>query len=153
VGVDLIVLEPAAANAEIQLETLVVVHQTELQLLTVGEQGPAGPPGLSGSAPPGVPFGFGDASPSLVHTFAASAMLATLQLVIEEPFDGVGAALRLRTDDGLVLMEADQNAPGIPAMFETTPATQLPAGTAIYLEINPGAGATTGAGQVLLNLH
>lgn len=118
--------------------------------VAAGRRGPAGP---SGSALPPISFGYGDATPRLIHAFDAPAMLAELQLVIQQPFDGEGATLRLRTDTGLVLMNTDQNAPDLAATFETTPAAKLPAGTLLYLDITPGAGATTGAGQILLNLH
>lgn len=115
-----------------------------------GRRGATGP---SGSALPAISFGYGDASPRLIHVFDEPALLAELQLVVQEPFDGEGAELLLRTQSGQVLLDSDQNAPGLVATFETTPAAQLPAGTAIYLDITPGLGATTGAGQVLLNLH
>ncbi len=115
-----------------------------------GRRGAIGP---SGSALPAISFGYGDASPRLIHVFDEQSLLAELQLVIQQPFDGEGATLRLRTGTGLVVMDTDQNAPALAATFETTPGAQLPAGTGLYLEIIPGAGATAGAGQVLLNLH
>ena len=52
-----------------------------------------------------------------------------------------------------MLVSAEQNSTKFPATYETTPAAQLPAGTEIYLEITAGAGATTGAGKVLINLN
>lgn len=115
-----------------------------------GRRGAIGP---SGAALPAVAFSYRDATPMLIHVFDEAALLAELQLVIQQPFDGEGAQLVLRTQSGHVLMAADQNAPTIEATFETTPAAQLPAGTSIYLDITPGPGATAGDGQVLLNLH
>ena len=150
---ELIVLTQPGGSAEVQQQVAVLVEVASVAVVAVGAQGPAGRPGQSGSGLPAVSFAYGDASPMLVHTFDGPALLADLQLVIQQPFDGAGAQLVLRDQDGQVLMAADQNAPAMEATFETTPAAQLAAGSAIYLEITPGSGATTGAGQILLNLH
>lgn len=134
--------------------TLVLRSEQSSQFtILAGQRGSTGQAGASGSALPAVNFAYGDASPMLIHTFDSPALLAELQLVIQQPFDGAGAQLVLRTQDSQILMAADQNAPGLVATFETTPAAQMPAGSAVYLEITPGSGATTGAGQILLNLH
>lgn len=115
-----------------------------------GRRGERGP---SGSAIPAIAFSFGDASPRLLHTFDDAVMLADIAMVIDEPFDGAGAALRVLTGGGLVLLDADQNAPALAATFEATPSAQLAAGAGIWLEITPGAGATAGAGKILLTVH
>lgn len=153
---------PMVAVADGTPRALVVRQPASIGMAFRGQQlftaigavaGRRGPAGQSGSALPGVSFAYGDASPLLIHTFDEPFLLAALQLVIQQGFDGEGAQLVLRTQDGQVLMAADQSAPALVATFETTPATQMPAGSSIYLDIIPGVGATSGAGQVLLNLH
>lgn len=127
-------------------------EQAPAVLVALGGQGPAGPPGIGSTQPP-IPFSYGDVSPRAVFVLPAAALLMELRLLIEQPFNGESPALLVRTGDGLVLMDADQNAPGFAATYETTPAAQLAAGTQIIIETTPGAGATAGSGKLLLNLH
>lgn len=112
-----------------------------------------GPKGESGQALPPVAFAFGDASPRLLHLLNDSGLLVSVQLILATPFDGEGAALRIRTQAGAVLLDSDQVAPDFTATYESTPGASLAAGTGIYLEITPGAGATAGSGFVVLNLN
>lgn len=131
---------------------LAVRGQAGRGVIAAGLRGPGGATGLSAVQLP-INFSFGDASPRAAFTLPADAFLSELQLSIELPFDGESPALLVRTGTGLVLMAADQNAPGFAATYETTPAAQLLAGTQIIIETTPGAGATAGAGKLLLNLH
>lgn len=124
----------------------------ETAVIMAGDQGPPGPPGIGSTQPP-IQFGYGDVSPRAVLVLSAPALLMGLQLLIEQPFNGEAPALLVRTGDGLVLMAAEQNAPGLAATYETTPAAQLAVGTQIIIETTPGAGATAGSGKLLLNLH
>lgn len=100
-----------------------------------------------------IDFSFGDASPRVMFTLPQDSLLSELQLIIRQPFNGVGAKLVVRTNGYIILMDEDQNLPDFPTTYETTPAAILPAGSQIVLEITPGVGATAGTGQLLLNLQ
>lgn len=127
-----------------------VRQQTPYAVVTAGLRGPKGE---SGQALPPIAFAFGDASPRLLHILGDSGLLVSVQLIISTPFDGEDSALRIRTQAGDVLLDSDQVAPTFSATYESTPGAALSGGTAIYLEITPGSGATAGSGFVVLNLN
>lgn len=118
-----------------------------------GVAGRRGRTGPSGNAIPPIAFSYGDATPAAIYTLPDAGLLAELKLIVDEPFDGAGSQLRLLTGTGLVLMADTENDPAYASTYEATPAEALPAGTSILLEITPGAGATAGTGQILLNIH
>ncbi|WP_192980746.1 hypothetical protein [Pseudomonas sp. EggHat1] len=145
----------AAPDVIVAGQPFVLVHEPVAApaiVVAAGRQGPPGPPG-DGSALGAFEFAFGDASTRLLHTITKPSLLASVQLIITTPFNGEGAALRIRTQAGVVLLDSDQVAPDFAATYESTPGASLAAGTGIYLEITPGAGATAGAGFVVLNLN
>jgi hypothetical protein len=117
-----------------------------------GPQGPRGPAGSSAGVNPPINFSFGDASPTPVLTLPAASEVAGIQLQIEQAFDGAGAAIRLGIagQPGL-LLDTWQNDPTSVGIYEVTPRVELPAGTALILTITPGAGASAGSGQFLIN--
>lgn len=129
----------------------IAVHQRAPRAVVTA--GLRGPKGESGKDLPPIAFSFGDAAPRLLHLLVDAGLLVSVQVVIATPFDGEGAALRVRTQTGDLLLDSDQVAPDFSATYESTPGTLLPAGTGIYLEITPGAGATAGSGFVVLNLN
>lgn len=107
----------------------------------------------TGSLDAVIDFTFGDATPRIMFTVPQACLLSEVQLIIRQPFNGAGASLLVRTNGYITLMDTDQNRPDFSATYETTPAAILPAGSQIVLEITPGAGATAGTGQLLLNLQ
>lgn len=127
-----------------------VVQKAPRAVIAAGLRGPKGE---NGQALPPIAFAFGDASPRLLHLLGDAGLLVSVQLVISAPFNGDGAALRIRTQAGTALLDGDQVAPDFTATYESTPGASLAAGTGIYLEITPGAGATAGSGFVVLNLN
>ena len=129
---------------------IAIRQQTPRAVVAAGIRGPKGE---SGQVLPPIAFAFGDASPRLLHILTDSALLVSIQLILATPFDGNGAALRIRTQTGAVLLDSDQVAPDFSATYESTPGVSLAAGTGIYLEITPGEGATAGSGFVVLNLN
>lgn len=99
-----------------------------------------------------VGFAYGDASPATIYTPSADAVFTLCRVVIDTPFDGAGAALAVGTAaDPEILMPASNNGPAIAASFESTPDTIVDAGTDIRVTITPGAGATAGAGRIILD--
>lgn len=112
-----------------------------------------GQKGESGQELPAIAYAFGDASPRLLHSVDDDSVLVSVQLIVDVPFDGLGATMRVLTQGGDVLLDSDQVAANFAATYESTPAKLLTVGTGIYLEITPGAGATAGSGYVVLNLN
>lgn len=118
-----------------------------------GPQGPAGPSGTG--VLPAIEFAYGDATPTILLTLPTEGsyeiMLCSLQ--IEEPFNGSGASITLGVaEDPDLLMRSDQNDPTQAITYETTPRVELPGGTNIILTIVPGAGATQGRGEFVLQI-
>lgn len=124
-----------------QLLTLV---EESVTLLTAVEQGP---PGVSAALPP-VAFAFGDASPRSVYTPPRGLLVKAVRLLIDTAFNGAGAALQLQAG-AKVLMPAGLNDPLNVGEYESSPQADVAAGTPFVLTINPGAGATQGAGRLI----
>lgn len=135
---------------------IVVVEIDSSIVVSAGEAGPRGEPGAAGLPSSGLPpinFSYGDASPSLLYTLTEDMLLDGVQLILSTVFDGVGASLSVGTlgSPGLYL-SASYNDPYAVATYETSPDVIIASGTAIYLTIVPGAGASTGSGKVVLAL-
>jgi hypothetical protein len=124
--------------------------QRTVEVSSPGIQGPKGDPG---EAPPLIRFAYGDASPRAVWVVGSDVEVLMVSLQIKSPFDGTGAAIALGTAvDPEMLMRFDQTDPHSAAVYEVSPRVALPAGTALVLTIQPGAGATTGAGEIAMQL-
>ena len=161
-SVQVIVQPPATLVLQQDVTSANVTQETTrtLEIVTAGPQGPRGDDGADGAAGangdgqyPVIEFAFGDASPAIVLTLnpASAAEVALVQLEIEEAFDGAGASIAVGTvadPDGL--MRTDQNLPGEVAVFETSPRVRLPAGEGVQLTITPGAGASQGRGNLII---
>jgi hypothetical protein len=99
-----------------------------------------------------VSFAFGDASPAPIFAAPAGCTDILARLVIDTPFDGVGAALKLGTSGSPeLLIPAANNDPTTAAGYEAAPDVALSSGEAIVLTIVPGTGATQGAGRVIFD--
>lgn len=107
----------------------------------------------TGSVAAMILFAFGDASPRVVMTLPEDAFIDELKVVVEQAFDGADPQISVRTNGAVILIGADQVDPTFAATYESTPQAQLPAGTEIILELDPGFGATAGRGRLLFNLH
>lgn len=130
---------------------IVVRESAERAIVFGGEQGPPGPPG---SADIEVTFSFGDATPATLTTAPAGRLIYGVELYIKTPFDGTGAALSVgdagQADRLLSSVENDISTAG---GYFSTPAYAYAADTAIRLSITPGAGATQGAGVIVLRIQ
>lgn len=119
-----------------------------------GVPGPKGAPGDSSAATGRavVPFAFGDASPLPVFTPAVNCTDILVRLVIDTPFNGAGAALKLGTvAQPEALLAASHNDPTAAGGYEAAPDAALVAGVPIVLSIVPGTGATQGAGRAIFD--
>ncbi|MBD3882173.1 hypothetical protein IFO70_10420 [Phormidium tenue FACHB-886] len=100
-----------------------------------------------------IPFSFGDATPKTIYTIKAGKTVFTVQIVIQIPFNGAGAALSLGdAEDSDRLVRTEQVDPTFVAEYETNPAYTYDTATPIALTIVPGEGCTQGSGYVLLEV-
>lgn len=129
----------------------VVLDRRVVEVVEIVERGPQGPRGAPGSSIPVIAFAYGDA-PSIIWTADVEGLLDNVRLIIDVPFDGVGAQIVVGTavaaDDALA---ADMNLPTMPYEYENTPDVHLAAGASVWLTIVPGAGATQGSGRLLIH--
>ena len=142
----IVVVEDAAAVATVTARTSTVTATSP------GPQGPAGAPGASGSGLlPAIEFSYGDASPAVVATLTQITEIVAVSLQVEVPFNGTGAsvALGVAGQPGSLMPAADSDV-SVLAVYEFSPRVEYPAGTQILLTIVPGAGASAGAGQIVL---
>jgi hypothetical protein len=99
-----------------------------------------------------VAFSYNVANPFEVLLVPSGSTLLTAQIVILQPFNGVGATLSLTDDQGTTLMETTQNNPYEQAEFETNPGKEYSTQSRIRLNIVSG-GSTQGRGLILLDLQ
>jgi len=96
-------------------------------------------------------FAYGDA-PTVIYTPAVDAVMTLCRVIFDTPFDGAGASVQIGSNaDHDLLMPAALNAPDTAAAFETAPDVMVPAGTDLLAFITPGAGASAGAGRIVLD--
>lgn len=135
--------------------TVAQISATPPSVVQVGKQGAPGRDGVDGSSAGGVkiPFAFGDATPKPVYLAQAGQTIFTATIVLQVPFNGIGAALQLG-DGGMGdrLMHSDQNDPSYAAEYEANPGYTYAAETEILLAITPGEGCTQGSGYILLEV-
>lgn len=128
----------------------VIVEQPVARITKVTTPGPQGPQGPPSDGIQAIPFAYGDA-PSVVATAPGDGIITIVRVAIETAFDGVGATITVgvlgNTD---ALMTAAQNEPSEAASYEDVADYPVTAGTAIWLEINGGTGATQGAGVLFV---
>lgn len=98
-----------------------------------------------------VPFSYGDAA-SVVFTASEDCRLTAIRINVDTAFDGAGAVLEVGTlADQDAYMTADDSDPAAVGGYEVLLGVELLAGDQVYLTINPGAGGTAGAGNLLID--
>jgi hypothetical protein len=120
-------------------------------LSNLGQQGPIGPagPGADGTVPP-LSFSYGDA-PGVIWTPSEAGTLTYVRAVFETAFNGTNPSFILGTlADADAILAADQADPNSVGEYEVTADVHLAASEAVYISINPGAGASQGAGLIYL---
>lgn len=135
----------------------VVADRTVSGVVAVGQQGPAGatgPAGPPGAAAVEVAFAYGDATPVALTTALSGKLVYGVQIHIRVPFNGTGAALTVGdAGDTERLMAAADNDPASVGSYTTTPAYAYGSDTGLTLSITPGAGASQGAGVLVLYIQ
>lgn len=130
------------------MSCVTITQQSPLIVVSVAEQGIPGAAGLGAIRKD---FGFGDSTPDLIVMANAGDVVYGVEIVIMTPFDGTGAALTIGDSaQNDRLMQSTQNDPATPATYGAIPDYKYPAVTPINLYISPGAGATQGAGFILI---
>lgn len=118
--------------------------------IRAGGMGVQGPPGPAGSSIPAIAFAYGDAERE-VWAPTAPGLLTYVRLIVTTPFDGAGAQLAIGTaSDPAAALPPEFSDLSQALEYENTPDLRLAAGEGIRVAITPGAGATTGAGLLLL---
>lgn len=134
-----------------EIETVLLVEDTEVVLLEVIEQGPPGPQGLDGSAIAPINFAYGDANRIIIPA-STNKIVLVVNINITTPFNGVGASLSIGTLASPALLVAPTQLDlSVATEFEIAPNMKLITPTDVYLSITPGAGATQGAGWIVIS--
>lgn len=99
-----------------------------------------------------IPFAFGDATPADIYIPHEAGVLTLVRVQVTTPFDGVGAEIQIGTaaDPDAFVGAADVDL-AVPASWEVLPDANVAAGEPITLTLIPGAGATAGAGRILID--
>jgi hypothetical protein len=101
-----------------------------------------------------IPFQYGNASPKPLVIIPANKLVLSCSIRITEAFDGVGATLQVGSAaTPYDVMEQTDNAPGVLSSWSVNPNTVYGTDTEIYLTLNMGAGATAGAGLLILSVQ
>ena len=130
------------------MSCVTITQQSPLIVVSVAEQGIPGAAGLGAIRKD---FGFGDSTPDLIVMANAGDVVYEVEIVIMTPFDGTGATLTIGDSaQNDRLMQSTQNDPATPATYGAIPDYKYSAVTPINLYISPGAGATQGAGFILI---
>jgi hypothetical protein len=125
--------------------------QDEEGSIKTGVVGPAGPAGDPTDNTFQLSFSYGDATPEFIGTAPAGKLIETVRIYITQAFNGTSPSLTIGdAGDTDRLMAAVQNNPAAIGMYESFPIHSYGGATAVNLYIVPGAGATTGAGLVVI---
>lgn len=95
---------------------------------------------------PPIPFSYGDA-PGIVWTAPVDGVFTIARLDIETPFNGAGATISVGVIGNITAL-LSANEPAVAAAYEDAADYPVLAGTGIWLEIHPGAGASQGSGTL-----
>lgn len=114
----------------------------------VGPQGPRGDHGFVEN------FAWGDATPAVLLSVAAGAVIFSVTLVILESFDGTGAALSVGiTGTSGLLLATNQCNPLVEGSYQSSPGYQFETPQILRLFITPGAGASKGNGVIIIDYN
>lgn len=99
-----------------------------------------------------IPFAYGDATPADIYIPHEAGVLTLARVQVITPFDGAGAEIQIGTaaDPDAFVGAADVDL-AVAAGWEVIPDANVAAGEPITLTLIPGAGATAGAGRILID--
>jgi hypothetical protein len=133
----------------------VVVEETQvINVVTLGEQGPPGAPGINGSGILEFNFSYGDATPSVLAIATANKIVYSVAIHISQAFDGTNPSLSVGDlSDPDRLFSVDENIPSEVGSYTTAPAYAYATDTQLYLTITPGEGASQGRGLLTIAIE
>lgn len=147
-----VIVEPRIHTVEIaDAPSVAVVVEERVNVVTVGVQGPDGQQGLPGTALPPINFAFGDASPRVVYTPAQNVLVMDVEVIIDTAFNGASPSLSVSASAATLMPPSLNDLKSI-GSYEASPNLRINAGTPFTVTITPGAGATQGAGQLVISL-
>lgn len=147
-------VQTGESQTVIQQTTQTVVQVVrETRTVEVMVPGLQGPPGEAGGAILPIAFSYGDVSSRAVYTAPLSVTLVNVRIIFDTPFNGVSPVVSVGSgSDHDLYLPGNYNDPTTAAEYENTPDLIVASGNSVYLYIAPGAGATQGAGRLLLSI-
>lgn len=123
-----------------------------LKVSSPGPQGAKGDAGASGDGTyPAFDVSFGDASGVVLVLGPGVQEITLVSMQVEEAFNGAGASIAIGiAGSPELLMEAALNDPATAGTYEAAPRIELPGGTQIRATVTPGAGASAGRAQFVI---
>lgn len=97
-------------------------------------------------------FSWGDVSSSVIRSFQEDEIISSIQFIVLEKFDGVGAitTVGIEADPDLLVSVDDVDLSKV-GTYIISPSYQVLADVDIKFFNTPGAGASTGRGMVIIN--
>jgi hypothetical protein len=100
-----------------------------------------------------IAFAFGNASPVMIGTVPTGRYLAEIRVDISQAFDGTGASISIgEIGSPEKYVRADASLISETGIYEHPLSVLMSAANDVFLFITPGVGATTGQGQIILNI-
>ena len=137
-------------------QAVVISERVDRWLLTKGQQGPQGPAGAAGfsNGSTHIEFQWNNIATLPISVVTHSKLVIHCSIIITIPFNGAGASLQLG-DAGNIgrLMGVAAVDPSAVAEYSVSPQVEYGSDTQINLTMNAGAGATQGAGLVVIEVQ
>jgi hypothetical protein len=96
-------------------------------------------------------FSFGDATPDLIGKVLNDLTISTCRVVIDTPFNGIGATVSVGTlSSPEMIMAQTDLLPSEVGIYESSPQMTNIVPQNFYIFITPGAGASSGSGRVFI---
>lgn len=129
----------------------VIDDPREVDVVERGLQGPRGPAGSSAGSVPPISFAYGDAA-GIVYTAPSNGVFTVCRIDINTVFNGASPRIHVGIVGSIdALISYTQIDPTFVAKYEAAPDLFVTMGASVWLQIEPGAGATSGSGELLLN--
>jgi len=153
---DEIVVVTVETDAVVTTQTTTLVS-TAIETVEIAMQGPPGIQGIPGgpagaaTAIEGERFAYNEVSPILYLSVPANKLVLECRVIIETPFNGVGATLSIGDSaNPESLLSITQNNPFEVGGYYTTPLKSYLVDTELQLFMNPGTDPSQGSGRFFI---